>query len=137
MVRMLFAVVVLGLTGCTAASDDVTPTPDAGSVFPAPGDLPTPASTSKGRSITGTFGSDAIEGGCAYLEADDGTRYEVLYPEGWTVERGPIRLLDPDGRVLAQGGERITVRGRVTDDMASICQIGPIFSADEVVSIEP
>ncbi len=86
--------------------------------------------------MTGTLGADSIEGGCAYLEADDGTRYEVIYPEGWTIQASPLELAGPDGEVVATGGETITVRGSHAEDMVSICQIGPMFLATEVESID-
>lgn len=89
----------------------------------------------KPRLLTGTFGSDAIEGGCGYLEVADGMRYEILYPRGWKLSRGPMQLLNPDGEVVARGGETVNVRGSEANDMVSICQIGPIFRATEVVSI--
>ncbi len=133
-------VIVIGifvLTGCaagggqpTSPSDVPTPSPSDEIVSPAP----SPAG--KGVTISGVFGSDAIEGGCAYLQAANGTRYQVLYPAGWTLERGPFRLVGPDGKVAASGGERVTVRGSLANDMASTCQIGPIFRATEVVSVK-
>lgn len=87
-----------------------------------------------GASISGVLGADSIEGGCPYLEADDGTRYEVLYPNGWRVDRGSGALHDPSGRLVAGAGERITVRGTRANDVASTCQIGPIFRATEVTT---
>jgi hypothetical protein len=75
-----------------------------------------------------------VEGGCAYLEAADGTRYEVLYPDGWTLQVSPLELIGPDGAVHARAGDPVTLRGEIATDMASICQIGPIFRATEVVS---
>lgn len=87
-----------------------------------------------GETLTGILGADAVEGGCAYLQAADGTRYEVLYPSGWTLELSPLQLIDPDGTVHARAGGVVTVRGRLANDMASICQIGPIFEATEVVA---
>lgn len=131
--------VVLGvivLSGCAAGSGSTSP--PGNRATPSPSDeiiLPAPSQPGRQATITGTFGSDAIEGGCAYLQTEDGTRYQVLYPAGWTLERGPFRLIGPDGEVAARGGERITVRGSVADDMASTCQIGPIFRATEVVSV--
>jgi hypothetical protein len=85
-----------------------------------------------GESLVGVLGADSVEGGCSYLQAEDGTRYEVIYPDGWRVQMSPLQLLDPDGAVVAEGGDQVTVRGSVADDMASICQIGPIFQAIEV-----
>ena len=128
---------VLLLSGCAAGggqptrpSDVPTPSPSDEIVSPAP----SPAD--KGETISGVFGSDAIEGGCAFLQAADGTRYQVLYPAGWTLERGPFRLIGPDGKVAASGGETVTVRGSVANDMASTCQIGPMFRATEVLSVK-
>ena len=86
--------------------------------------------------LAGTFGGDAqLEGGCAWLDAEDGTRYEVLFPDGWRVEFEPsLQLLDPQGNVRAQNVDRIGVNGSVDEDLVSICQVGPIFRADEVLT---
>ena len=89
---------------------------------------PVPASDE----LSARLGADAVEGGCAYLETNDGTRYEVVYPRGWRVRLSPLAVIDPNGEVFATAGDEITVRGDIADDMASICQIGPIFRATEV-----
>lgn len=124
-----FATFLILLTACaaTGGGDGVDRSADV-SVEPSRG---------HGEKLTGTFGTEGVEGGCAYLEVDHRTRYEVLYPPSWRLERNPIRLVAPDGSVAATGGEQITVRGRMAPDMVSICQIGPIFQATEVVSVEP
>lgn len=85
--------------------------------------------------LSGTLGADSIEGGCAYLEADS-TRFQVIYPPGWQITASPLQLTNPGGEVVATGGETITVRGHRADDMVSICQIGPMFAASEVISID-
>jgi|GEM_PF-4250492 len=109
------------LAGCGAAEEDAAggaPTPTRPPVEPA------------GTEIRGALGGDAqLEGGCAWVETDDGTRHEVLYPEGYTVEFDPLRLLGPDGEVIAQEGDRIEVPGEVADDVTSICQVGPLWRA--------
>jgi hypothetical protein len=87
-----------------------------------------------GDTLTGRLGADAVEGGCAYLQAADQTRYEVLYPDGWTLQMAPLQLIGPDGEVHARAGDVVTVRGAIATDMASICQIGPIFRATAVVA---
>lgn len=87
-----------------------------------------------GATVTGSLGSDTVEGGCAYLQAAGGTRYEVLYPDGWNLRMSPLQLIGPDGTVHARAGDLVTVRGATATDMASICQIGPIFRATEVVA---
>lgn len=85
-----------------------------------------------GMTITGQLASDDIEGGCAFVAADDGTRYEVLWPDGWNLDRATLELTNPDGQVVATGGDRITVRGQLAPDVGSICQIGPIIEAVDV-----
>ena len=86
--------------------------------------------------VTGELGADSVEGGCPYLEAADRVRYEVIYPDGWRVTAAPLELRNPEGEVVATGGDTVTVRGSHAGDMASICMIGPIFEASEVVSID-
>ena len=133
------------LAACTQAAPAGSPsTSEAASTLlesPVPstdGEVASPIGRepSGGDEVAGTFGADSIEGGCTYLEADDGTRFQVIYPDGWTVQAAPLQLADPSGDVVATGGEVITVRGERADDMVSICMIGPMFRADEVVSIE-
>jgi hypothetical protein len=103
--------------------------------LPAPTD-PREAWAARSRSrpeatVTGRLGFDDIEGGCSFLETGEGTRYEVAYPDGWTLDRMRAELRGPGGR-LARAGESVTVRGVVATDRSSICQIGPIFMATEV-----
>ena len=94
---------------------------------------PSAASGADELDLVGVLGADSVEGGCGYLEAGDGTRYEVIYPKGWQLRLSPLELVAPGGEVVARGGDIITVRGAETSDMMSICQIGPIFEATEVV----
>ena len=84
--------------------------------------------------ITGAFGYDDVEGGCAFVQTDPKTRYEVVWPDGWTVDGTQLR--NPNGDVAAQPGDVMTLRGTPATDMASVCQIGPIFRASEVVTID-
>jgi hypothetical protein len=81
--------------------------------------------------VTGRLGFDDIEGGCSFLETDEGTRYEVVYPDGWTLDRMRAELRGPGGQ-FASAGASVTVRGAVATDRSSICQIGPIFVATDV-----
>lgn len=82
--------------------------------------------------LTGVLGGDeALEGGCAWIDGPDG-RYEVQYPEGYTVEYGPVRLLDPDGEVVAEAGDTLTVIGTASEGMMSVCQVGTLWTADTV-----
>jgi hypothetical protein len=81
--------------------------------------------------VTGRLGFDDIEGGCSFLETDDGTRYEVVYPDGWAIDRMLAELRGP-GDQVAHAGASITVTGGLAIDRSSICQIGPIFVATSV-----
>jgi hypothetical protein len=109
-----------------------TPRPSVDASIVLPSNRPGPGD---GAELAGTLGADSIEGGCTYLEAD-GTRFQVIYPEGWQIVASPLQLTNPAGEVVATGGETITVRGHRADDMVSICQIGPMFVASEVISID-
>lgn len=140
---MLAACASPGASPSGTPSDDPTPeaTPEQTSMDESPGRSLAPASQQPSRApggsstaLTGTLGSDAVEGGCAYLEAEGGTRYEVIYPSGWELQKSPLELIAPDGRTVATAGDSVTVRGSEAGDMASICQIGPIFRASEVVT---
>jgi hypothetical protein len=82
-------------------------------------------------SVTGLLGFDDIEGGCSFLETGAGTRYEVTYPDGWTLDRMRAELRGPGGQ-LARAGDSVTVHGAVATDRSSICQIGPILVATDV-----
>lgn len=83
--------------------------------------------------VTGTLAGDPdLEGGCAWLESDDG-RAEVLWPEGYRVTFEPLRLRGPDDEVVAEDGEEVTVRGEFTEDRVSVCQVGELFQASAVV----
>jgi len=81
----------------------------------------------------GTLSMDEIEGGCPYLQAADGRKLQVLYPDGWQLVKSPLQLVAPDGSVRASAGDRVAVRGEEATDMVSICQIGPIIQATEVL----
>ena len=137
--RLVTLAFALLLAGCAAPGASTTPTPTPS--------LPSASSTSSEEAasqppaarrdeLTGVLGTDSIEGGCPYLETADGTRYEVIYPTGWNVDRASGALTDPTGAAVAGPGAAVTVRGEEASDMASICMIGPIFRANEVVSVE-
>ena len=81
--------------------------------------------------ISGILAFDDIGGGCAFVEAADGTRDEVVYPEGWMLDMPKRELRTDDGQVVRAGGS-LTIRGSIANDRSSICQIGPIFIATDV-----
>lgn len=125
----LAAVVLLGalLVGCGQPQvggpvEDQSPGRDASG-----------AESAETTTVSGIFGGDpSLEGGCAWLDADDGTRYEVLYPDGWQVRFEPLELVHPDGEVVATEGDRLAVSGRVAEDRASVCMVGTMFEAEDV-----
>jgi hypothetical protein len=141
---LLTSVLVVAVSLSACASGDVAETgPDpavTATPAPAPTEDPTEEETvgedrsaTGGTTITGRLGGDAqLEGGCAWVETKDGTRYEVQYPEGYEVARDGSQLRGPDGDVIATAGDEITLTGAVAEDAMSFCQIGPIFAADEV-----
>ena len=81
--------------------------------------------------ITGVLRITEVEGGAVYLETADGTRYEPRWPPGWRVDRVTGALSGPDG----QAGNRVTVRGEIASDLASVRQIGAILDVSEVVAV--
>ena len=139
----LACAIVIAACAAPAGNPTETPTPEQ---RPVETPEPTPPASihlaseqpsrdpTDGDELTGVLGADSIEGGCGYLQTDDGTRYQVIYPAGWDLALSPLELTSPEGEVVARGGDEITVRGDVSTDMASICQIGPIFQATAVVT---
>lgn len=137
--RITMLVLVVLLSACAAGDDAAQPGPDE--TMPDVPDQPDDEDTdgqdggdaTAGGRITGTLGGDAeLEGGCAWVEAEDGTRYEVAYPDGYEVARDGSELRGPDGEVIARAGDEITVVGEIAEDMMSFCQVGPMFTAVEV-----
>lgn len=96
------------------------------------GDAPNGDAEEGAVEISGALQGDAeLEGGCAWLQAAD-ERYEVHWPEGYAVSFDPLQLTGPDGEVVAEEGDEVTVSGRVAEDRASVCMVGTIFEAAAV-----
>jgi hypothetical protein len=87
--------------------------------------------------IEGVLAGDPdLEGGCVWVEADDGN-YEVIeWPAGYEAQPDPVQLLGPDGEVVAEEGTLLRLDGRVAEDMMSICQVGTLFQATAVEIVE-
>ena len=139
----LFCVLAISACATAPASSNSPPATPEETLVPSSEPTPTPslrpssvqpsrAPSGADDELTGVLGADSIEGGCGYLQASDGTRYEVIYPDGWRLQLSPLQLTSPEGEVVARGGDEVTVRGAEANDMASICQIGPIFRATAV-----
>jgi hypothetical protein len=133
----LLVLMAAGCSGTTGPSGGGPRSPGSGSPSgPASPSLelasPKPAGSPL-QAYVGVLGSDSIEGGCVYLQAPDGRKYEVIYPDGWQVQKSPLALIAPDGRVVAEAGDEVEIKGSEAGEMVSICQIGPIVRAVEVV----
>ena len=128
----LFALAIAACAASPAASTPPSPTPPA-----VASPRPSASLTVKPGGVTADFSGilsmDAIEGGCAYLQTADGTKLEVIYPEGWQLDKSPLQLVAPDGSVHSKGGDTVSIKGAQSRDMVSICQIGPIIEATEVL----
>jgi hypothetical protein len=139
--RLLPLAAVLILAACSASSGASAPpsrapsedAPSAAVPTARPSKSLTVASGGVTADYSGVLSMDAIEGGCAYLQGANGTKYQVIYPEGWQLKKSPLELIAPDGSVHSKGGDRVSILGSESNEMASICQIGPIIQATEVL----
>lgn len=131
----VLAVVLFAACGGTSepTADRRSPTEDTsptGETSPAEDSSPTSSSEA---AFTGALGGDAqLEGGCAWLETKREGRVEPRWPDGYRVAFDPVRLLGPDGEVVAEEGDTITVRGEIAGDVMTICQVGPVLRVTEV-----
>lgn len=129
----MLSVVVFLVSAC-AGEGQGEPSIDEEFTLPPRSDRATPSAKAVGageRTISGVLAFDDLEGGCAFVEAADGTRYEVVYPDGWILDRAARELRAEDGRTVG-AGEALTIMGSVATDRSSICQVGPIFVASDV-----
>jgi hypothetical protein len=133
-VGLLLGLVLIVVAACTTTEPGPTPSPDASRAEDDSFTLPSSgrvSPTGGPNSVSGVLTFDDIEGGCSYLEAADGTRFEVLYPIGWQLDQGAAELRGPAGERIA-AGETVTVSGSLARGRSSICQVGPIFQATSV-----
>lgn len=123
-----------GSPAASGSSGASQPAPSTSAAAPSASlELASPKSPPAGaNTYTGVLRSDAIEGGCVYLQTADGQKYEVIPPDGWELQKAPAAVVSPAGQVVAKAGDVITVRGNEAD-MMSICQIGPIIQATDIV----
>jgi hypothetical protein len=133
-IAVLLFVPTLVAAGCSLfeRAGDARPStdhPEESMTLPGGTGKPPPSAS---RELTGTLGFDDVEGGCWYLETGDGTRYQVIWPDGWSLDAGSTGLVGPGGQGVPVGGT-VTIRGSVATGMSSTCQIGPIFRATEVL----
>ncbi|MFL5710593.1 MAG: hypothetical protein ACJ77W_01765 [Chloroflexota bacterium] len=126
--RLLPFAFALAIAACSASPGASAPS--------SPAARPSPSGASKpgvNADYSGILSMDEIEGGCTYLQADDGRKLQVIYPAGWELRKSPLELIAPDGSVHSKGGDRVSVNGSEAHDIATICQIGPVIQASEVL----
>lgn len=129
--RSLVLAAVAVLTVACGAADPGEPAEQADATTPPDITSPVPGTT---RQVTGTLGGDpTLEGGCVWLETGAG-RVEIVWPEGYEASADPVQLVGPDGAVTAEEGDEVTVLGREDPDRMSVCQVGPIWSAESVAA---
>ena len=139
---LLLAVTVL-LVGCGTAGSDGTggeqgATTPAGETAPdqtqTEDTVPSETTAADGAELTGTLGGDpTLEGGCVWLDTPSG-RVQVLWPDGYEATSDPVELVGPEGEVVAAEGEQVTILGAEEADRMSVCQIGPIWTAESVAT---
>jgi len=89
--------------------------------------------------LVGILGGDPqLEGGCAWVTDDGAERWEVIWPEGYSVEfrAGPAVLTEADGEVVAETDDRVGVNGSEPRDLGSFCMVGRIFQSTEIVFVD-
>ena len=131
-IRLLPIAFALLIAACSSAPGASTPPSTAPSVPSARPSLTEASGAIINADYSGVLSMDAIEGGCAYLQAADGRKLQVIYPDGWQLDKSPLQLVAPDGSVHSKAGDTVSIKGSEAD-MASICQIGPIIQATEVL----
>ncbi len=98
--------------------------------------------------LFGRLGGDAqLEGGCVWLDAaapaaeeeetapEEAVRHEPLWPEGYYVTFDPVRLWDPEDRLVAEEGDDLTVEGQVRNDVVTICQVGTPYEVHRILTV--
>jgi hypothetical protein len=128
----VFAMATALPIGCTASP--VPPTSPTAT-------LPIASPTTAAPDLVGTFDGlpyDVLT--CAWLVTAEGNVH-VDYPLGWEYAYAPIRLVNPDGEVVADAGDVISLRGHFLDERIGFCRgpatfDWPAFEASEVLGIE-
>jgi hypothetical protein len=129
---MRWTVLALMLVGVLAGCQLDQGQPPAPQRVSSPSASAVTPSAAAGTSLTGVLGGDAqLEGGCVWLETDQG-RIEPMWPAGYTATTDPVALLDPQGETIAEEGDSVTVTGSPTRDVATICQVGEVWSLTDV-----
>jgi hypothetical protein len=126
----LLMMLMLALAGCDLGADQPPPAAE-----PSPSEsevVPSEPAPPDGVTVTGVLTGDAqLEGGCAWLDTDQG-RIDPLWPSGYTETTNPVVLRGPDGEVVAEDGDEVTITGDPAQDLATICQVGEVWLVTDV-----
>jgi hypothetical protein len=85
--------------------------------------------------VTGVLRGDRTQGiDCIWLTDPQGNRWEIIWPAGYRQEvvEG-VATLSLDDQVVAVAGDNITVRGARSSEFGSVCMIGIVYEAAEVI----
>ena len=133
---------VLALAGCGPVVDQQAPAApsETAPATPPPGDVsepdPAPSAPAEGRPVSGTLNGDAqLEGGCVWVETADGN-IEPMLPEGFSATTDPVALVGPDGDVVAEIGDEVTITGAPAPDVLTTCQVGEVWRVSAVTLAE-
>ncbi len=92
--------------------------------------------------LSGRLGGDAkLEGGCVWLDGvgsragEAPSRYLPLWPEGYHVKFDPVRLYDPQDRLVAEEGDVVTVQGRERSDLYTTCNLGTVYEVKRILAV--
>lgn len=134
---LLLSALTLALAACDTGDgppDDPADEPAQETTAPATDDA-----TQAGSLIGVLEGDEQLEGGCAWVEptggpdAELGDRIELVLPGGFTVEFEPdLRIIDPQGSIVAERGDEIVVDGTPAEDMMTVCQVGPPYQVEVI-----
>ncbi|MGH3441135.1 MAG: hypothetical protein ACRDUY_03645, partial [Nitriliruptorales bacterium] len=104
------------------------------------GDDPTIADPGEPDLVATLGGDPHLEGGCVWLDRVPGEpapgeadRYTPTWPAGYTAEFDPIRLVGPDGEVVAEEGDTLRVEGAVDENRVTTCMTGPVFVVERIL----
>ena len=121
---------MLVLLGCGPVAEQQPPEPAASESAEA--SPPASDGGANEQTATGTLEGDAqLEGGCVWIEAAEGAIAPML-PDGYTTTSDPVAVLGPDGEVIAEGGDQVTITGTPATDISTTCQVGTVWRVSAI-----
>ena len=85
--------------------------------------------------LVGTLaGERTQEQECVWLIDRARTKFHLVLPGGWTVAYNPVRLIDPEGRTIAEDGDTLTAFGPTVIG-ETMCAAGPPFIVERIEKV--